>query len=392
MRRVLFLAQQTPLPYPEIPPHGSGAHVAATLAGLTTHFEVLPLGLEEDRSAPTFAPLRRARRFVPARVRGLRQDAAFVAADRAFFERGMKAAVSFRPDVIYERDEYLAAAGLRLSSRLGIPLILEVNGLIHLDEREFYRSLGEPLGAMFQRRKYRCADALVVVNPGLGRRLSSLGARPERIAVVPNSVRDDRVRLHPRSPRASDDIVFGWVGHVMSWHRVHDLVDAVRIVLDSLPAARFRVVGGGAGLDELRARATRRGVANSFEFPGPIRHELVSEEIASWDVGVVAGFVPDSFPVKVAEIGALGVPMVAPRTGPVAELLQPAVDFQPFRLGDVADLARALVAVGEDYSLRARLGASLHAAVRDRLTWSVTGRQLADVVETALRGHRASAS
>lgn len=387
MRRVLFLAQHTPLPEPEIPPHGSGAHVAASLAGLRRHFDVLPLGAPRDGAAPDSTDAPAWRRAVPGRVRGLRQDVLAARRDRAFARRALALAEQFRPDVVYERSEYFSIAGLRVAAQLGIPLVLEVNGLHDIDVRLYYRSLAEPVGAARERRKHSHANAVVVESPGMRDQLVARGVPPGRIAVVPNSVSPERVAQHARTARAGAASI-GWIGHLMSWHRagVLALVAAAPEVLRAAPRTRFVVIGDGPGMADVRSRVAVVGLADAFDFRGVIPFAEVPAALATVEIGVVPGVFPDKFPVKLVEMGAAGLPVLAARSPSLDGLLAPGVEYEPYdasRPGDLADTLRRLVL---DLDRRDRLAVALHAAVSERFTWRTTALALANVVEGVIEG------
>lgn len=386
--RVLVLAERMALPEGQIPPHGSGAHVAATLAGLQAHFDVLPL-LGEEEPLDAGSPVRRAR-WIPGRLRGLRRDLFVLAADSRYARQALGVARGFRPDVVYERDEYLSLAGARVSRGLGIPLVLEANGLPDVDVRTIYRSFAEPLGRRIQRSKLRKADAVVTVSPGLARLLVELGVEAERIAVVPNSVPADRVRREPR-PVRHDRAVIAWIGHVMRWHfeALEFLLAAAPAVVERAPQVRFEVIGSGPGLDDLGRRVQGVGLGDRFRFAGPVAFERVPEVLEEVDIGVIPTVFEYAFPVKLVELGAAGIPVVAPRSASLDEQLEPFLEYEPFAPGDRAALADALVRLALDPERRAALGEALRAAVRDRFTWDATGRLLSEAVSRALE--RASA-
>lgn len=386
MRRVLFLAQQTPLPDPEIPPHGSGAHVASSLTGLRRHFDVLPLGAPAA-GAPVSTHARAWRRVVPGRMRGLRQDVLVARRDRVFARRALALAEQFRPDVVYERSEYFSIAGLRVAAERAIPLVLEVNGLHAADVRLYYRSLAEPVGAALERYKHRHAAAVVVEAPGMRDELVARGVPTQRIAVVPNSVAPDRVARQPRLARAGEASV-GWIGHVMSWHRegLLALVDAAPEVLRVAPSTTFVIVGGGPGMGDVRSRVAAAGLADAFDFRGVIPFAEVPAALESVDIGVVPGVFPHKFPVKLVEMGAAGLPVVAGRSPSLDALIVPGVEYEPYDVSRPADLADTLRRFVLDLDRRDRLAAALHAAVSDRFTWRTTALALAGVVDRAIEG------
>jgi glycosyltransferase involved in cell wall biosynthesis len=382
--RVLFLAQQTGPVDSRVPPHGSGAHVAASLAALRMSFDVLPLFAQTGQDGqPGAKP--KLRSLVPGRIRGMRQDLLTVAADRRFGVRALEAARPFRPDIVYARSEYFATAPLRVARALGVPLVLEVNGLLATDARTMYRSLAEPAGALIERRNLRKADAVVTVSAGLAERLATLGARKQRLIVVPNAVPDARVTAVPR--RAGESKVIGWIGHLMNWHAeaLLLLADVAPLVLRGAPDVRFRIVGDGPRLAEVRERTRSRGVAHAFDFIGAVPYEQVPHALQHVDVGVIPDVFDYAFPVKLVEMGAAGLAVAAPRSRDLDAMLEPDVEYRPFVRRDPEALAEAILDLVGNDEKRDRLAASLHMAVKARFTWSAVAAQLKRVVEDVAR-------
>lgn len=384
-RRVLFVAQRTAIVAGLIPPHGSGAHVAATLAGLRAHFEVdAALGALPDPTGPA-GRAQAIRRFVPAPVRGLRHDLLLRHADHAFLAALRRLARERTPDVVYERSEYFSEAGATLARELDVPFVLEANGLLAADARTMYRSFAEPFGSQIERRKLARADVIVTVSPGLAERLVELGAPPDRIAIVPNSVPDARVRPAPR-PRREGPIAVGWIGHLMGWHleALHFLVDVAPAALAAGADVRFVVFGSGPGLEELRARIADTGLTDVFQLRGSIPYADVPSALETVDLGIIPDVFDYAFPVKLVEMGAAGLPVLAPRSESLDRMLAPGREYEPFARRDADGLAGAIASLASDPKRREALGANLLQAVRSRFTWSATGAHLADVVDRAL--------
>jgi glycosyltransferase involved in cell wall biosynthesis len=383
---VLFLGQHVLLPEAGVAPHGSGAHTAATVWGLREHFEVsvIAAAAENDAVEESAIGTQRAR-YLPERVRGARRDVLALLADRRFARRALDEALTFRPDVVYERSEYLSTAGLRVSHALGVPLVLEVNGILDRDVQSMYRSLLEPVGALLERLKHRRADVIVTVTPGLATLLESRGASAERIVVAPNSVDPARVSKTVRAVRPAGAVV-GWIGHLMPWHveSLEFLIEAAPSVLAEAPAARFRIIGGGPGLQGIAERVRARGLEESFDFVGPVAHDRVQAELDQVDVGVIPAVFDYAFPVKLVEMGAVGLPVVAPRSESLDQLIEPGKEYEPFAPGDPAALAQALLGLLNHSNRRDRLGEGLRKATAERFTWAVIGETTALAVERAL--------
>jgi glycosyltransferase involved in cell wall biosynthesis len=140
------------------------------------------------------------------------------------------------------------------------------------------------------------------------------------------------------------------------------------------------VVGDGPRMGEVRERVAAAGVASRFRFVGSVPWAEVPSALADVDVGVIPDVFDYAFPVKLVEFGAAGLAVVAPRSPSLDAQIEPGVEYQPFVRGDPAALRDALLAVTRDSVRRDALAARLHAAVRERFTWSATADAVAGVV------------
>jgi glycosyltransferase involved in cell wall biosynthesis len=244
-----------------------------------------------------------------------------------------------------------------------------------------YRSLAEPLGAYIEGRKLKSADLVVTVSQGLAERLIAIGAARDRLAVVPNTVPDGRVTASAK--RSSDSKVVGWIGHLMSWHAdaLLMLVDAAPNVLAREPNIRFRIIGDGPRLPEVRARARDRGVDGSIDFVGAVPYENVPEALEHVDFGVIPDVFDYAFPVKLVEMGAAGMAVISPHSRELDTMLRPNVEYRPFARRDSGQLVDAIVDLARDTARRDRLASGLHEVVASRYTWSAVATQLRSLVE-----------
>ena len=377
-RRVLFLATRVE---PDRGVSGASAHAAASLAALRRRFDVAAVFADSgrpgvERSGPTHV-----RRLVPARVRGLRQDLRLLSGSGTATRRAVDEGRRFGASVVYERNEYLSLVGRQVARRLGIPLVLEVNGVLELDMRVFYRSLAEPLGRVLERRKYRIADAIVTTSETLARELVARGARAERVHVVPYAVRPELLEPAGRRPSASGDIVVGWLGHGLPWHGLDLLADAAALLAED-PQVVFRVVGGGPAVDQLRDRVASSPLDARFSFRKAVPAADVRQALAEFDIGVVPQNPTDRFPIKLLEMGAAGLPVAAPTMPCILDLLTPGEHFEPFEPGSPSDLARALRVLAHDPQRRASLGSSLRDHVAGQFAVDMAADRLHAVVES----------
>jgi glycosyltransferase involved in cell wall biosynthesis len=140
------------------------------------------------------------------------------------------------------------------------------------------------------------------------------------------------------------------------------------------------VVGSGPERERLEAQVGERGLGGRVIFAGAVPHADIPAYLDAMDVAV-APFAPmNGFyfsPLKVNEYMAAELPVVASRQGDIPKLLgSSGLLVEP---GDASALRAALLRLGEDAELRARLGDAGRAHVASR-SWTA----VAAVVERLL--------
>jgi glycosyltransferase involved in cell wall biosynthesis len=158
-------------------------------------------------------------------------------------------------------------------------------------------------------------------------------------------------------------IVFGFVGRWEIQKGVWELAQAWPRVAAVLPHAHLVVVGWGPLEREFRdaLRDAPRVLDLGFR-------EDIPELMKAFDV-LVAPFHNEGFGLVLAEAMAAGVPVVAARAGAIPELIEDGAEGRLARVEDAAALASAMVELGSDAELRARMGAAGYARVRRDFSW-----------------------
>jgi glycosyltransferase involved in cell wall biosynthesis len=150
----------------------------------------------------------------------------------------------------------------------------------------------------------------------------------------------------------ADDVVIGTVANLRATKGYPDLLDAARVVLDRVPAARFVAVGRGPLEAELRARHEELGLGDRFSFLG-YRPDAVGV-MAAFDVFCLASH-HEGLPVALMEALALGLPVVATDVGGVREVVTDGKDAVLVPASRPRLLADALVALATDPDRRAEM-------------------------------------
>jgi glycosyltransferase involved in cell wall biosynthesis len=186
-------------------------------------------------------------------------------------------------------------------------------------------------------------------------------APPPRIEIVPLGLELDRFRGGDRlAARAALGIAPGTVAVVAMCRlvpvkRIDRMLRAMAVAMASDPALRLYVVGDGAERAGLERQAVALGIANRVTFAGwssdPPRWYAAADMIALTSDS-------EGTPLSLIEAAAAGRAVVATDVGGVADVVLDGVTGIVVGREDETALAEALTRLGNDSSLRARLGAA----------------------------------
>lgn len=161
------------------------------------------------------------------------------------------------------------------------------------------------------------------------------------------------------------------------------LIAILQQVHAALPDLAILAVGAGlyaADAAQLRQQLAAAGLLDCFVDVGWLPEAELPATLAAADVGLY--LMEDTLlnrtkcPVKLADMLAVGVPVVAEAVGQVPEYVQPGQTGLLCPSGDVAGLAAGLVHLLSDEALRRRLGAGARAHVAANFAWARLAERL----------------
>jgi len=240
----------------------------------------------------------------------------------------------------------------------------------------------------------RMLDAFIALTPETRDALLGLGARREKIWVIPNSVDTERFEGLP-SPGAFlsqhhiplDGRVVLYVGRV-DWNKGLDVALAsFRLVVEEVPDAVLVVAGRDCGYSSfLRELCCRLGLGGRVFLVGEVSEEGLCSAYAAADVLLLTS-VYEGFPTVVLEALACGVPVVASRGGGTAYIVDDGSVGFLTDFGDVRNTARFVKVLLTDHGLRNALGENGKALVEKRYSWSENSVKVERVYETCQDFH-----
>ena len=239
----------------------------------------------------------------------------------------------------------------------------------------------------------RHADAITVASRALeDLATTQLGVDPVHVFYMPNGCRSEVIADPPAATRLGlrQQWRLGEAPTILLYSRflefrLERIVKLVKLVAAQLPEARWLMVGSGLqGEDKtLAAQLARAGLADYVRFTGWIPIEQAPAYFQTADVGLHP--YDDTLlnrtkcSVKLIDLLAAGLPVVADAVGQNCEYIQPGVSGILTPPEDDAALARALVTLLQAPDQRIRLGQAARQHIQNNFNWPY----LAQIVENA---------
>jgi len=251
--------------------------------------------------------------------------------------------------------------------------------------------LGENLYRFAEDRLTRFAD-VAVANSESGREfLVSRGIGADKTRVIYNGVNSERVTtseaevaaLRASLGIAAEAPVIGIVASLTAPKDFPTFLRSVRIVRDSVPSARFLIVGDGPLRLELEQMASRLGLADSVLFAG---HQMrVAPFIGGFDVAVLSSCDYEGCSNYLLEAMGLGRPVVATDIGGNRELVRHGEAGLLVPPRDPAALAAAVLTLLDDSALASRLTDAARERLRVGFSVPTMVRQYEQLYEELLQ-------
>ena len=299
------------------------------------------------------------------------------------------------PDFIYERAALYGTAGAVVAKTLGVPLLVEINAPLAV-EQSAYRGNGlGDLGAQAERWALGQADAVLTVSAPLRAHVLDLGIDPNKVHVVPNGVNTEL--FHPAPPEAAlrsrlglgEGPVLGFVGGLRPWHGIESLPEVLARVSAKHPGTKLVIAGDGPLREPLERGLVERGLRDQAIFTGTLPHEEIPAVIRLFDVALAPYPALDHAfyfsPLKLFEYMACGVAVVAANSGQIADVIRDGETGLLHAPGDLDALATACDRLLSTPKLRFALGQSAASHIRAHYTWTHNARHVTELAEGLIR-------
>lgn len=245
---------------------------------------------------------------------------------------------------------------------------------------------------IFNKWIYKRIDGVVVPwDEGRERLIRYMDFPREKVLMLPGGVDTDRFQpgLDGSKFRAelgirADEPTAGVVGRLDPVKGHEDFIVCAKEVLQSLGKSHFVIIGEEANvkLDELKALAQKLGVADRVHFVG--RREDIEVCVSALDVGVVSSVGSEALSRVALEYMACGLPVVATRVGGLPCIIEDGVNGFLVPPNAPQELAKSILRLFQDSSLRKRLGKNAREIAVTRYSLPVVARETMKFFERAI--------
>lgn len=231
------------------------------------------------------------------------------------------------------------------------------------------------------------AARVLVVTPGMRRRLAERGFEERRLVFLPNGADTELFRPGAGTAPAATGRPF-----TLLYAGTHGLVHGMDALLDAAELLRgenvvFRFVGDGVARDALVRGARERGLSHCTFEPSVAPEalvELLHEADACVATTRASAFAGETIPVKLFDYLACGCPVVAAVRGDAAAVVEASGGGLVVEPENGAAIAAAVRSLRDDPALRARLAAAGPAFVAREHSRQALGERFARTLEEVL--------
>ena len=298
------------------------------------------------------------------------------------------------PDVVHGHDWGVGWAADTLSDHFQAPFVLTMHGT------ERVRHGGNlPLGestdvhAIEWWLAFRANRLIASSRFMVSQLVDSFELRPEQVVRIPSGIDPNRWSApdeasapeHGRD-ETTDQMVLSW-GRVQYEKGFQVLARAMGTLRPRLPAVTCTIAGRGSYLPELQTQIDVEGVSDLIDLPGFVNDGDLRALIRNARCVVIPSLY-EPFGVVALEALAAGAPLIAARTGGLAELIGGTDAGLTFEPGNPDDLAHCIEMVMTDRDLAQQLSMNAKRLINERYSWSAVAHSLAQVYDAAMTMNR----
>jgi len=293
---------------------------------------------------------------------------------------------AFKPSFVYERYALLTFAGVIAAKLSRTPIILEVNSAFaHLEETLVNRFFSR-IARYIELYVVNSATVLITVSAVLRDYLTDLDVDGRKIFVSHNAVNPDHfypnlsTRKEARTKFGlTDTVVVGYCGYFLTHYEI--LLPVIEKVSQSSPDIHFLFLGGDEQIPVAKQMLLERKLLNKVTFVPRVPHHEVPFYLSAFDIGIDFAHPFWESPLKIFEYMGMAVPVVAPKTDAIQEVITHGENGFLYKLNNADELVANIKLLAEDDALRKRLGKNAFLQTHAQHTWARNAQQILNIYQ-----------
>jgi glycosyltransferase involved in cell wall biosynthesis len=296
----------------------------------------------------------------------------------------------FKPDIIHERFHSPNPFGYRISQKMHVPRVLEVNSP-YIEDEAYKNSLLRKLAQKDRKTQFGYADAIITQTHTLKRIISKVTDVP--VYVVPNGVNTKKFKpcdsyvLRSRLGIPENAIVITFSGSFRKWHGAHLIPEIARRLMESHKDIYFLMIGSGQLLGKIKSA----GMKNTI-FLGSVNYNKLPAYLGISDI-CIAPFDASEFryfdilgfwwnPLKLFEYLGMGKPVVSFDFDEVRKIIANCGVLA--RPGDLDDFVEKLEYLVNNKNERQKLGNNARAIAEREYDWKKCAEETVKIYQKVL--------
>jgi glycosyltransferase involved in cell wall biosynthesis len=285
-------------------------------------------------------------------------------------------------DFIYERYSLWSAAGARAARKVGIPLILEVNAPLLLEQQKYRKLVLAEEAAAIEAEAFREADLILAVSAEVKEYVVSKGGNPKTTLVQENGVDLNTFRVAGEVAECSfekHNPIIGFSGSLKPWHGIDDMVEAHAILRSDGVECNLLFAGDGP----MRSWIDGANIEHLIHVTGWVAHDEMPKYIRRMDIALAPYPKIQDFyfsPLKLFEYMACERPVIASDIGQIRQVISHGKSGLLSEPGNPKALASTIKTLLANNVARERLGADARDAMQGR-SWRDCAARVIDCVE-----------
>jgi glycosyltransferase involved in cell wall biosynthesis len=268
----------------------------------------------------------------------------------------------------------------------GAKVVCHYHGTTHTK----FPSCETPRGRAIGRFLMSAAHQVIVLGPTYQREMGAAWHRT--LEWAPNVCDVELFRATPRDTPAPwlepGDRPVLYIGRLSAPKGIYDLFDAIPLVLERCPAARFVLVGVAEKESMepvVRGEAEKRGITSRLVFLGSLEGRDKAVAFVTSEMIVVPSWT-EAFPLVIPEAMSAGLPVISTKVGAIPDFVKDGEDGFLVPVKDPDVLAARILRLLEDEPLRRRMSERERERAPKEFAIEVGCAKVAEVLRAVLRG------